>query len=326
MEPSKNQPKRRPTQARPGAESLERREVMTGGAGNTIALIPATIAQANVPTKIDVKVDATLFQMGKKGNLTLGIDVARQSGSSVTPKIKSVSLIRGESAQSIGSVAGAKAKNVKFTRQGGSTAALVPVSWDKGRAAKAVIVQATISGEKGTTGGLLAGYYLPGDANGDGLVDRSDVRLVKKQVGLNASNANYQFDADANRDGKIDAKDLAITKGNLGAVTVVTPVVTANIDSSAVANGVRTTTAGSVEFTGVATPGSTITYSDTAGKNGASAAVVDQSGNYSIKVPLSLGENVYQVTTNDGFGQSISGTISPVARTAATSTTTTAAT
>lgn len=316
MEPSKNQPKRRPTQARPGAESLERREVMTGGAGNTIALIPATISKPNVPTTIDVKVDSTLFKMSKKGTLTLGIDVAKQTGSTVSPKIKSVSVIQGATAQSLGTVAGAKTKNVKFTRQNGSTAVLVPVSWEKGRTSKSVIIRATVVGDKGSTGGLLAGYYLPGDVNGDGLVDRSDIKLIRKQVGLNASNANYQFDADANRDGKIDSKDLSAAQANLGAVTVVTPVVTANIDSSAIVNGSRTTTADAVQFTGVATPGSTITYSDTSGKNGTSAAVVDSSGNYSVKVPLSIGENVYQVTTNDGFGQSISGTISPVARTA----------
>ncbi|MFO0957583.1 MAG: hypothetical protein U0800_08985 [Isosphaeraceae bacterium] len=93
---------------------------------------------------------------------------------------------------------------------------------------------------------------------------------------------------------------------------------TANIDSSAVVNEPRTTSAESVQFTGIATPGSAITFSDTSGKLGTSAAVVDSSGNYSIKVPLAVGSNVYQVTTNDGFGQSISGTISPVARTAAT--------
>ncbi|MFO0957584.1 MAG: dockerin type I domain-containing protein [Isosphaeraceae bacterium] len=223
MKPSKSQPKRRPTQARPGAESLERREVLTGGAGNTIALIPATISKPNVPTTVDVKVDATLFQMSKKGNITLGIDVAKQTDSSVTPKIKSISIIQGETAQSLGKVAGAKAKNVQFTRQGGSTAALVPLTWEKGRTSKSVIVRATIVGDKGTTGGLLAGYYLPGDANGDGKVDRSDIKLIKKQVGLNASNSNYQFDSDGNRDGKIDSKDVAIAQGNLGAATVVSP-------------------------------------------------------------------------------------------------------
>jgi hypothetical protein len=304
-----SQSRRRAPQARPGAEALEKREVLTGGAGNTIALVPQAISQPGGTTTVDVKVDPTLFRFTKQGKLLLGIDVAPQSGSTATPKIKGVTLIDSGGGRTTTTKA-------QITRTTGSKAVLVPLQWRGTKApGHTITVRTTIAGDKGTSGALLVGYYLPGDITGMGVVDKASIKAIKKQVGMTASNTNYQFDADANRDGKIDATDVSLAQQNLGTASAVSPVVTANLDPSAITNNQRVTSQDKVTFTGVATPGASIAYTELSGKAGTVATTADNTGSYTIQVPLGVGVNTFQVTTNDAFGQSISGQLTPVNRT-----------
>ena len=83
----------------------------------------------------------------------------------------------------------------------------------------------------------------------------------------------------------------------------------------------RTTSAGrrpgrppsnTAHFTGTATPGATITYTETANKVPATTTTADATGNYSIIVPLATGTNTFKVVSTDAFGQTISGTLAPV--------------
>ncbi len=308
---SNSQSRRRASQARPGAEILEKREVLTGGAGNTIALVPKAIAAPGGTTTVDVKVDPTLFKFNKQGKLLLGIDVAPQSGSTVTPKIKSVTLI--ESGPGIR----ATTARAQLTRAPGSKAVLVPIQWHGAKTTGHVItVRATVAGDKATAGNFLVGYYLPGDINGTGVVNQAAIKAIKKQNGMTANNTNYQFDADANRDGKVDSTDISLAQQNLGTATVVSPVVTANLEPAAITNGQRSTDKATVAFTGIATPGASISYTEVSNKVPPVATTVDNTGAYSLQVPLGVGVNTFQVTTNDAFGQSISGQLTPVNRTA----------
>ena len=66
-----------------------------------------------------------------------------------------------------------------------------------------------------------------------------------------------------------------------------------------------------VHFAGTTTPGASVTFVDQAGGT-STTATADSTGAYSIMVPLVSGSNTFTVTTQDGFGQSISGAISPV--------------
>jgi hypothetical protein len=129
-----------------------------------------------------------------------------------------------------------------------------------------------------------------------------------------STSPNYNFNADANRDGRIGKIDLAYTLQNQGVSTNISPVVQANYDSS---NDIspqtpRTTSIPSAHFTGTATPGSTITYADSVSGVPSTTTTADSLGNYSINVPLAAGSNTFQVTSTDAFGQTITGTISPV--------------
>ena len=65
-------------------------------------------------------------------------------------------------------------------------------------------------------------------------------------------------------------------------------------------------------FYGTMTPGATVTFANDNNNGATTTATADASGSYSINVPLVSGSNTFMVTTQDGFGQSISGQISPV--------------
>jgi hypothetical protein len=135
--------------------------------------------------------------------------------------------------------------------------------------------------------------------------------VTSPERGLTASNANYSFDADTNRDGVINGEDIKIAREDLGVSTQVSPVVSVNLDPASDPAANRTTPYSSVHFAGTTTPNATVTFLDQT-SNSSTSATADSTGAYSIMVPLVSGSNTFEVTTQDGFGQSISGTISPV--------------
>jgi hypothetical protein len=59
-------------------------------------------------------------------------------------------------------------------------------------------------------------YKVPGDANGDGYVDVSDVLLVSAAFGSAAGQAEYNPDCDFNNNGVVDVSDLLILAGSWG--------------------------------------------------------------------------------------------------------------
>ena len=160
-----------------------------------------------------------------------------------------------------------------------------------------------------TSGNFLLGFYLPGDANGDGVVNKTDLQIVKASMNTRATSPKYNFNADVNRDGRIGKIDLAFTQQNQGVTTDVFPMVEANYDSSHDINPLnpRTTNVNSAHFTGIASGGATITYAEVSQKVPPTTTTADAAGNYSINVPLAPGTNTFQVTSIDSFGQTISG-------------------
>lgn len=307
----KERPRRVQSALRPATEALETRQVLTAGAGSTFALIPQTIAKANDVSTVEVKIDPTLFKGGKGNGFLLGVDVAPQQNSAIVPKIQTITVSQVNDAGRV-----MKTTRPGLSRVAGSTAVLVPMNLGKGAAQRTYLVRATVAGQAGTSGNLLLGYYLPGDANGDGVVNRTDIAAIRSTINQNVSSSKYSFDHDVNRDGKIDKSDISTARKYLGMSTTQSPVVTANLDGAAVVNGVRATNAPSVNLTGVATPGASVTYTEVNAKVPTKTVTVDTTGKYAIDVPLALGPNTFQVTTQDPFGQSISGQIAPITRNA----------
>ena len=306
----KSQTRRRPL-FRIEAEVLEGRQLMTGGAGDTIALSTGTIAAVNGTTSSPFVVESGHFT-APKGHLVLGVDVVAATGSTLQPQIASIS-------QGSLHVATTGAPRGPQPHVKGSTADSTPHAVlatlnlpHKGTTFSASFTTKVVATAK-TNGAYLLGYYLPGDVNGDGKVDPSDLATIKSLVGKTVNDSAYQFDADSNRDGKITMADYKIAKQNLGVSTTITPDFTANLDPSAQTSaGLRITNQSSVAFTGTAAPGAMISYTEQSGQTGTTTAQADSSGNYSITVPLIIGTNTFRASAADAFGQTITGTVQPV--------------
>jgi hypothetical protein len=65
---------------------------------------------------------------------------------------------------------------------------------------------------------------LPGDADGDGVVDRTDMGRVRASYGSSEGGRRYDPGADPNGDGSVGHYDYSLTRRNMGArASVVAP-------------------------------------------------------------------------------------------------------
>jgi Dockerin type I domain len=312
MKPSR--PTRRVRTPSLATERLEDRQMLTGGVGSTFAIIPATISKAGGQVAVSFALNPSLFT--DKGNkpFVLGIDVAPNTNSTANPIIRSVTTPTGQTLSVTHANFDQKVKRTGV--QGTSsltTAALVNIPGLPAKTATSFTYKVNVQGLSKTSGSVLVGFYLPGDADGSGVVNQADINAIKYAMNTNAgqSNSKYSFDADSNRDGMVTMQDLSIAQKNLGIGTTVSPVISANVAPSMMVDPTnRITNLSHVTVTGAATPNSTITYSET----GVSpiAATADKSGNYSINLPLLTGSNTYNVATTDAFDQKISGSINAI--------------
>ncbi|HWE38323.1 MAG TPA: dockerin type I domain-containing protein [Isosphaeraceae bacterium] len=300
MKPTDRNARRRP-RAPLAAEPLESRSLLTGGMGNTFAILPGTIAQAGGTAQVQVTLAPSLFTM-PHNHIELGIDVVAASGSTVQPMVAGV----------VGSN-GPSAKTLHLQRSRGSYAVIIDTGQLHAAPGQTVTLTVALAAAKGTSGDYLLGFYLPGDVNGNGVVDSTDIQSIKGAMRSKNGDPGYNFSADNNRDGRINADDLTIARKNLGAATLVNPLISANLTPPAGASAATTTsrilTTPQAQFTGTATPGATLAF---AGNGQTYTATADAAGNYAITVPLVPGSDTFHVTTADAFGQAISGNLTPV--------------
>lgn len=295
-------------------EALEAREMLTGGVGDTIAVIRGAVTKAGQPAAITFTIDPAHFTL-PKGKLLLGVDIASMSGSTLKPQIASVSDPKGAPVKL---THGKYAANLPSGIAAGSrtTAVVAPVHANRTNPNGSVTYTVKVRGLGRTTGGFLVGFYLPGNATGSGKVGPADLAAVQAELGQTGSasgTSKYTFDADANRDGRIKAYDVSVVKQNLGVSTTVNPTVTSSLDpASQTMPHDRVVTTPFAHFTGTATPGATITYQSSASGTRPVTATADSLGNYAISVPLDPGNNTFNVTSHDAFGQTITGTLAPV--------------
>lgn len=310
----------------PTPELLEDRVVLSAGQGSTFAIMPASVSTANQVSSVPFTISSSTFTPAGRmhGQMLLGLDVTAiaqaTSASSnvpanppVAPKIVSVTSADGRRipiSHTRYYAKIARANHLKGSRAvTSSTVVTIPVP-ASGQAAANYTVQ--VKGLYGSTGKYLLGFYLPGDTAGSGTVTKNDVTTVKSLLGDAATNSNYNFDADINRDGIINRQDVKLAQKNVGASTTVSPVVSVNLDPASNPNSDRTTPFSTVHFAGKTTPGATVIFANQANNNATTTTTADSAGAYSIMVPLVSGSNTFKVTTQDAFGQSISGAISPV--------------
>lgn len=288
---------------------LERREVPASSLGNTFAIVSGDVAKAGEAALVKVNLTKDLFTL-PKGTATLGVAVAATTASTVKPEISNVVNSANKSVVQPTAPAGSKAVKAAVTTTTAKPT-LLKVQLGKGQASATYSV--AVKDKNATTGNFLSGFYLPGDANGDLKVDKADVALIKSSIGAKTGAANYNFNADSDRDGTITNSDVKLAQQNLGVAIKVQPSITARLDpASDTGTADRITDVRNVSFQGVATPGSTITYTNVDSTGKPATTTADATGNYTLSVPLLDGANVFGVKATDKFGQTISGTLSPV--------------
>jgi hypothetical protein len=309
-----SRPNRKRRNASLASEMLETRQMLTGGVGSTFAIIPGTISKANGQVSVSFSLNPAYFTDPGNKPFTLGLDVAPGTSSTVNPVIQSVTTPTGKT---IGVSHAVYDSAVKRSGQEAtdknSTAALVTIPGLPAKTAKSFTYKVNVSAIGQTSGQVLVGFYLPGDANGLGTINQADLNAIKYALNSNAAQTNgkYAFDADANRDGQINKQDVTIATKDLGVGTTVSPVISANVAPTEMVDPTnRITNQNSVTITGSGTPNETVTYSETGEVPVTTTA--DKSGNYSITIPLLTGTNTYTVTTTDAFGQVITGSINSI--------------
>jgi hypothetical protein len=306
-------------------ELLEERMVLSAGEGSTFAIMPASVTTAGKASSVPFTVSSSFFTPATKmhGKITLGVDVTAltppgsassnlpSTATAVKPEIVSVTSSTGQvipvqHTHYYGKLA--RANHLGNTPTSAAQFTIkVPTS---SQAPVTYTVQ--VKGLEHSTGQYLLGFYLPGNASGSGTVAKTDITTIKSLLGDASTNSNYNFDADVNRDGIINNQDVHLAEENLGAATKVSPVVSVNLDPNSDPALDRTTPYSAVHFAGKVTPGATVVFANQSSNNSTTTTTADSTGAYSIMVPLVPGSNTFTVTTHDAFGQSISGSISPV--------------
>ena len=312
MNPNPRKPSRRRA-ANLAPEMLETRSLLTGGAGNTFAVMSQTIVDQGGSVAVPFTIAPDRFT-SPKGKLVVGIDVVAQKSNNVEPVVVSVADAAGRNLRPVSrAIYTQKARRTRANDGPATTAVLVDLPALRPGATAPAAYTAKVAANNNTNGNFLIGFYLPGDADGNGKVDKADTALTRSLNGAKADSARYNYEADANRDGKINRSDLQVVRRNQGASTTISPTVTAVLDpASDVGAPDRVTNLSVVRFTGAASPGATLTFAEVANKVAPTIVVAGADGTYTADVPLANGSNTFRVTSVDAFGQAISGSLSPV--------------
>lgn len=311
---SASQPTRR-TRPRvaPRLEDLESRRLLTGGAGDMFAEIPVQIAQGGGTAAVKFNLDPSQFTR-PHGTMTLGIDTSPQPGSPIVPKIISVNDARGKPLRLTRGVYDRQLRQGSLKGKTTTSAVLVTIPGAGHRAPTSVQTETVHVEAEGTSGGsLLLGFYLPGDANGDGVVNHADMVVIHSALGSKVGDKRYNFDADVNRDGRITPQDALLARRNEGVATTILPTISVVHDPSAIVDPRhRITNDPALTFTGTATPGASISFDPIGSQAPPRSTTTDASGHYAVVEPLTAGVNSFVVTSTDAFGQVISGPTMPI--------------
>ena len=304
--------------ASPVVDSLETRSLLTGGAGSTFAIMQSTITDQGGSVNVPIIINSAQFTAPKSGKLVLGLDVAPTNASNAKPVIVQVLDSSGKPLNGVvHKLYDPRVKTTTRTMAATAVTVTLPITNSRHEVTPFATKNYTvrIATNAKTNGNILLGSYLPGDANGDGKVTKEDIQLIRKSIGTLATSPNYNFDLDCNRDGRIGLDDLKIAMRNLGATTTIIPSISANLDPKSDTGAQdRITSLTNVVFTGTTSPGATVNYTEVDSKVGAIETQADAAGNYTISPSLAYGSNTFRVTTKDGYGQGVSGTIQAVIR------------
>ena len=199
-----------------GFDRLESRALLTGGAGDTFAIVPGTIQQAGGTATVAFTLDPAHFTLPRH-SLALGVDITPSPGSSLKPLIASIDDPHGNLIpQAFTSIYNPHLSHLAVASGAATRAVLVPVSFFPNTPGKPATYTVNITAEGNSSGGFQVSFYLPGDANGDGVVNQADLALTRSAFGTHIGQPGYNPSADVNRDGRIGKIDIAYVEQNMG--------------------------------------------------------------------------------------------------------------
>jgi hypothetical protein len=204
-------------------EALEPRCLLAAGGGNTFAVVSGVVNTPGGTVAIPFTLDPARF-VRPHGAMVLGIDVVSQPGSGIKPLVTSVLDPHGAIVpQAIESIYDPHLTHAQVAAGAATRAVLAPIVPLPHQPQVPAVYTIKVTAESHSTGAFVLGFYLPGDADGDGVVDNEDLRIIRAARGSRVGDPTYRFDADANRDGRIGPIDLAYAQQNLGVRVMVTP-------------------------------------------------------------------------------------------------------
>ena len=141
--------------------------------------------------------------------------------------------------------------------------------------------------------GTLPAQVVPAraDANGDGLINAADLRIVTASIGRRCGQAGFDPTADINNDCVVNVSDVSLVSRNIG--TKFPPTIKANISPPANASGWHKTDA-SVSFECPGTPfcPPPVTVSTEGAGQVIERTVSNAGGSASVKVVLNIDKTV----------------------------------
>jgi hypothetical protein len=180
-----------------------------------------------------------------RGQALLGFNLRPSSGSGFDPGL--VQINRGT-----GATATPLAPTFQSVDTGADNSALTIVSMNSGQFSATVrsqlhpfhVKDRDIDIFQGTTGNFTLEVFLVGDANGDFVVNATDINLINDKQGIARGQTGYLREADVNLDGTINTQDLTLARQNLGVRTSIRPLTlqtTLSENGATITNGVLRT-------------------------------------------------------------------------------------
>ncbi|MFZ4431140.1 MAG: Ig-like domain-containing protein, partial [Phycisphaerales bacterium] len=272
----------------PALESLEARQFLTADpAANVFARFEGSIApggEITIPVSL-TSGNATL----KGGTASFAFLLSAAAGSTFDPAALTIRNFKN------------RVVTPTLTRAdvggAGGTASLVVANMPLGTY--------TLTFWGGSSGGFNLDVLLPGDVNGDRVVNRTDSTLLNAAYGKAAGQAGYVLEADANRDGVISAFDRSQATRNQSDQVRINPLaVTATVvPTGSIVGGVVHTNTTAPRFEGQTAAGGTVGFDINGDGVDETTATADGWGQYSKAVAMPVGASTVTLTARDSFGQ-----------------------
>jgi hypothetical protein len=270
-----------------------------GYPANTLAVVPGDITAPGTVTEVTVPVGPLNLSSGRPSTM-IGLFVRPDPGSALDPTIEAVRNASGELVP--------LRQGVVFNPRVNDFASAIAYVSRPGS------LTVLVKGLHGSSGGFTLQETLPGDANGDGTVNLSDLVAMQKAYETTAGDANYNPAADANQNNFIGLGDAKMMLRNITPLTPEAPLqVKIALAPQDQAKGPNPKNSGGITNNQVVTilihttPGSIAfadsglgDYSFTGG-----ALATNANGDIAQKATLTSGINNFEYLIIDPYGQQV---------------------